>query len=302
MDDALRERFLDGLEPEERTRFAAWPGLGAALASIWHGACDEHGTALCSADRFAQHLAAHVDDDAEPEQALDDVHAADLMLACACADGDNAALAVFDRLYGRDIDLAIARAGDIGMGRDDFRQKVRERLFVAGAGRQVRIAGYGGRGPLRSWVRVTATRTMLDIVRKPPEPQNRGADDAGLFDRLPDRADPELEYMRQAYGAAVPEAMQAAFARLSPRQRNLLRQRYLHSMATDRLATMYGVHRATAFRWLEEARLALWNGVRTALIERLRVAEPELDSVLAMLASRIDVSVRRILDSRLEEG
>jgi RNA polymerase sigma-70 factor, ECF subfamily len=139
-------------------------------------------------------------------------------------------------------------------------------------------------------------------VRKPAEPQNRGADDAGLFERLPDRADPEVEYMRQAYGAAVPEAMQAAFASLSARQRNLLRQRYLHSMATDRLATMYGVHRATAFRWLEEARLALWNGVRAALIERLRVAEPELDSVLAMLASRIDVSVRRILDSRLEDA
>jgi RNA polymerase sigma-70 factor (ECF subfamily) len=64
---------------------------------------------------------------------------------------------------------------------------------------------------------------------------------------------------------------------------------------------MYNVHRATAFRWLEEARIALWNGVRAALIEKLRVAEPELDSVIAMLASRIDVSVRRILDSRLED-
>ena len=301
MDDALRERFLAALEPDERERFAAWPGLGPALADVWNRACTEQGAALCASDRFAEHLAAHLDHDAEPEQALDGVFAGDLMLACACADGQGSALAAFEKQYGRDIDLAIARAGDIGMSKDEFRQRVRERLFVAGAGRQVRIAGYGGRGPLRSWVRVTATRTMLDIVRKPAEPQNRGADDAGLFERLPDRVDPELEYMKQAYGAAVPEAMAAAFASLSSRQRNLLRQRYLHDMATDRIATMYNVHRATAFRWLEEARIALWNGVRAALIEKLRVAEPELDSVIAMLASRIDVSVRRILDSRLED-
>jgi RNA polymerase sigma-70 factor, ECF subfamily len=301
MDDALREGFLGGLEPDDRTRFAAWDGLGPALASVWNRACEEHGGGLCSFDRFAAHLAAHVDHDAEPDQALEGVHAGDLMLACACADGVSAALQRFEAQYGRDIDLAIARSGDIGLSRDEFRQRVRERLFVAGAGRQVRIAGYGGRGSLRSWVRVTATRTMLDIVRKPAEPQNRGADDAGLFERLPDRIDPELEYMKQAYGAAVPEAMSTAFAALSSRQRNLLRQRYLHDMATDRIATMYNVHRATAFRWLEDARLALWTGVRTALMEKLRVGEPELDSVIAMLASRIDVSVRRILDSRLED-
>jgi RNA polymerase sigma-70 factor (ECF subfamily) len=302
MADGLLPRFLTALAPEEQPRFAAWAGLELALADAWNRACAEHGAALCSGDRFADHLAAHVDRDAEPEQALENVFAGDLMLACACADGDAAALGVFEKNYGRDIDLALVRAGDIGMSRDEFRQRVRERLFVATAGRQVRIAGYGGRGSLRSWVRVTATRTMLDIVRKPAEPQNRSADDAGLFERLPDRADPELDYMRQAYGAAVPEAMQAAFAGLTSRQRNLLRQRYLHDMSTERIATMYNVHRATAFRWLEDARVALWNGVRTALMEKLRVGEPELDSVLALLASRIDVSVRRILDSRLEDG
>ncbi len=251
-------------------------------------------------ERFAEFIANHIDDEAEPEAGLADLHAADAAFACACADGDSRALLEFDRVYGRDVDLAIARSGDIGLTRDEFRQHLRERLFVAGPQRTARISAYGGRGSLRAWVRVTATRAMLDWLRRKAEPQNRPGDDAAVFDRIAGPNDPELEYMRQTYGAAVPEAMQAAFAALTPRQRNLLRQRHLHGLSPDRLAVAYGVHRATAFRWLEDARAALWHGLRSALAERLRVADDELDSVIAMIASRVDVSIRGMLASGLE--
>ena len=52
------------------------------------------------------------------------------------------------------------------------------------------------------------------------------------------------------------------------------------------------------FVWLEQARVALLGHVRTALLAR--VPGHELDSVVGVLGSRLDVSVRRLLDSRLE--
>jgi RNA polymerase sigma-70 factor, ECF subfamily len=298
--ELMRARLLDGLGDGLRERFAAEPLLAARLQQLWNDGVAAYGIAPADPTVLAARIADHAGEDDEPLPLLDALHAGDLVLACACATGDNAALLAFDRYFLHDIDLAYARATDLGIPRDEFRQRVRERLFVAAPGRDVRITGYAGRGPLRSWVRVTATRVMLDQARR-ATPPDRPAGDASLFDRVSDRIDPELEYMRHAYGAAVPDAMQAGFASLDPRQRNLLRQRYLYGMSTERIATAYGVHRATAFRWLEEARAALLLGMRSALGQRLEVAEPELDSVLEMLASRIDVSVRRLLASQLEE-
>jgi hypothetical protein len=62
---------------------------------------------------------------------------------------------------------------------------------------------------------------------------------------------------------------------------------------------MYGVHRSTLFEWLAGARDALLRELRSALARRL--PGDDLDSVVAMLGSKLELSVRRMLDSRLEE-
>jgi RNA polymerase sigma-70 factor, ECF subfamily len=298
--DALRGAFLAELEPSVAARMAAWPGLDAELSRLWAEGTAALSIALPDPARFGAQLASGVDADAEPDQGLGAIFAADLAMACACAAGHADAIALFEAEFARDLDLAHARGGGHVMPKDEFRQRVRERLFVAVPGRELRIAAYGGRGSLRSWVRVTAARVLIDAARK-ATPPDAPANDTRLFDRVADRDDPELDYMRATYGAVVPEAMRVGLATLTARQRNLLRQRYLFDMSTDRLAIMYSVHRATAFRWLEEARVALFAGMRQALGERLKVAEHELDGVIELLASRVDVSVRRLLDSRLEE-
>lgn len=297
--EAMRAGFLGRLSDAQRDRCARWSGLDEALSGIWSAAVAAWPVLAPHAERLGGQLAAAVDDDADPEQALAAIAVADLALACACALGDHDAIVAFDAQYIGDIDLAHSRGGSGAPPRDEFRQRVRERLFVA-SGREVRIAAYGGRGSLRAWVRVTAARVLIDIVRKATPPDGP-ASDTRIFDRAADAGDAELDYMRATYGAAVPEAMAQGLASLSVRQRNLLRQRYLSGLSTDRLATMYGVHRATAFRWLEEARAALFVGMRNALGQRLRVADHELDSVIDLLASRVDVSMRRLLDSRIEE-
>src|SRR5262249_19815270 len=156
---------------------------------------------------------------------------------------------------------------------------------------------YSGRGTLKSWVRVAAARLVVDLARKRREAEPRSEDELARL--LPATADPELEYLRHAYADTVPRAFRQALEKLSVRQRNLLRQRYLHDLGGVELAAMYGVHRATVFGWLDGARVALLDHVRDAI--RNQVPGHELDSIVALLGSHLEVSVRRLLDSRLED-
>lgn len=222
----------------------------------------------------------------------------DFELAQGCARGDAEALARFEREFGPDLDRAVNKSPTLGVSEDEFRQLVRERLFVGTPERAPRIASYSGSGPLRSWVRVTATRLVVDLARKRPAEVARS--DEELARRLPPAQDAELTHLRRAYGQMVPDAFDAALRGLTPRQRNLLRQRFLHELTVERMAAMYDVHRSTMFEWLGRARSDLVAGVRGALGER--VPGHALESVVALLGSELDVSVRRMLDSKLESG
>jgi len=55
------------------------------------------------------------------------------------------------------------------------------------------------------------------------------------------------------------------------------------------------VHRATVFSWVEDARKAVLSGVRTELAARVRGTDATLDSVMALVARGLDVSVGRLL-------
>jgi RNA polymerase sigma-70 factor (ECF subfamily) len=227
----------------------------------------------------------------------------DLLLAEACARGENEALVAFDRLYGADLDLAIRKSPSLGVTPDEFRQIFREHVFVApDPERPPRIASFSQRGALRAWVRVTATRLVVDLSRKPDVPEPMSDDD--LSARLAQTgADPELDYLRHAYGVALPDAFREGLQALTVRQRNLLRQRYLHDLGADKLAVLYGVHRATMFAWIEEARAALLDRVRAAMLAKVSDAsasEASMQNLVAALGSRLDLSVRRLLESQLE--
>lgn len=226
--------------------------------------------------------------------ALAQLAVADLYLAAACARGDSRALRWFERSCGPELDRVIARSPGLGLSAAEFGQLVIVRLVLAEPERQAKILSYRGQGSLRAWVRVTAARLVIDLSRRRAEPAGSDA----LLDQLSGGEDLELEHLRDRFGPELQASFAAALAQLSVRQRNLLRQRHIHDISADALARLYAVHRSTVFVWLEQARVALLGHVRTALLAR--VPGHELDSVVGVLGSRLDVSVRRLLDSRLE--
>ncbi len=246
---------------------------------------------------FAAALANTLDHAANVEAgvaALAQLAVADLYLAAACARGDSRALRWFERSCGPELDRVIARSPGLGLSAAEFGQLVIVRLILAEPERQAKILSYRGQGSLRAWVRVTAARLVIDLSRRRAEPAGSDA----LLDQLSGGEDLELEHLRDRFGPELQASFAAALAQLSVRQRNLLRQRHIHDISADALARLYAVHRSTVFVWLEQARVALLGHIRTALLAR--VPGHELDSVVGVLGSRLDVSVRRLLDSRLE--
>ncbi len=220
----------------------------------------------------------------------------DLALARGCAQGNAKALAVFERELGEVMDRAIKRSPTLGISTDEFRQIIREKLFVATPGSAPKIASYEGRAPLSGWLRVLCTRAVIDLSRRQDDAVPVPSDDL-LFERIAAREDPEVASLRARMAHVVPAAFTKALEALQPRQRNLLRQRYLHGVAASTLAEQYGVHRATVFGWIEDARKELMVQVRANVNE---LAASELDSVMALMGSELDVSIRRLLDSVAE--
>ena len=305
MPDEASTRFIAALEPEVRQRFDLDRNLDEQISIAverLRAVQSQRPRIRVALEELATHVATQLQPDESLSAQLDRLYLDDLYLALGCARGDRDALQVFESTYGSDVVRAVAKVGARGHAPEDLEQRVREKLFVADGDRPPRIAAYSGRGSLRGWVRVTSVRAVLDVVRWNDETKHKVDMDRDVLEAMPGAAaDPELDVLRRAHGEGLVEAMREAFATLTPRQRNLLRQRFLHGLSTEKIARLYGVHRATAFRWLESARVELFDGTRRLLRERLGVSGRELESFIAVMRSRIDVSVGGLLQHELEQ-
>jgi RNA polymerase sigma-70 factor (ECF subfamily) len=244
---------------------AAWPGI------------------VLSRERYIEELARRINArTSEPAaRVLETMPAADLYLAIACADNDAAALAAFRDAFVPSLRQALAKLTPATI--DETVQRVLVMLFVDG-----QIGGYGGKGTLRSWVRSIGLRTGRRLAGLE---QDVGSD-VDLAALPAAVADPELELLRARYGEQVRVAFTEAFALLSERERNVLRQYHIDGLTIDQLAGLYQVNRATTARWVAGARLAIVTKTRNLLVERYGIAATEVDSIIRLVRSQLAVSVR----------
>lgn len=229
------------------------------------------------------------------ELRVESVLAEDLLLATACAYGDAAAIGVFEKECIRGIDKIVAHMRLPAPTVDDIKQAIRAKLLVRENDTTLpKIAEYRGRGPLRNWVGVIATREAMGLLRaKKPI---RDSDDALMGIESPN-AGPELGYLKEHYRAAFAGAFTEALTELSAESRNALRMHYIHGLGVDRLAALYGMHRSNAARRVARARDQVLAATRRRLLLSLNVDRKEIDSVMRLVESRIDVSVQRLLES-----
>lgn len=288
--------FLAHLDEEVRDTFVAVEDLEQRLEKAIGAAREAHPSIDVDDDTFLQHLARHMLGH-DPEDAFAHLHAADLLLALGCAEGDRAALTTFEEQLGPDVDAALRRFRNVPMSEDDMRQVLHEKMFVGKADKKPKIADYAGQGFLQNWVRITAVRTFTDLARSAG--RNKETPDDDLM-QLADGEDLELSFLKQHYRDAFKAAFEAAVGTLQAQERNLLRHSVVKGQSIDQIAALYGIHRATAARRVAKAREALLSGTRQALMQRLEIGREEFDSLMQLIRSRIDVSINRVLGSRTE--
>lgn len=224
------------------------------------------------------------------EGPFDDIRAGDLYLAIACAASVDRAIADFDKHYLSGLTLALVRHGHDAATAADTVQTIRMRFLVGEAGRVPRIAEYDGRGSLATWIRVAAVRTAISAYRK--QRRETATDEVDLVAAA---RSPELDVLRQRFGAQFEAVFRSTFETLTPRERTLLRYQVIDRLGIDRIAALDGVHRATAARWVAHAREALVEGVRRALQDRLHIGTEELESLFRLLHSELELSLQLFL-------
>jgi RNA polymerase sigma-70 factor (ECF subfamily) len=223
-------------------------------------------------------------------------HDADVYLAIALAAQDPAALRIFEDKLVPQIDQALRRLRLSPGTKDEVKQTVRFDLLVGDG--TPKIADYAGRGELVGWLRVTATRKALSLLRKTNREEVL---DELILDHMPDNhLDPGVEHMRTKYVAELKRALHEAFASLEVRQRNLLRQHILDELTIDDLARLYRAHRATCARWLADARAELGKNTRKRLIASLGIDRDDADSLLRFLDSDIELSISRMMRDKAQ--
>lgn len=224
---------------------------------------------------------------AETDAALAEIY----LVAAIRAEVRGAALA-FETRYLAPLRARLARLGLSDEALDEVKQRTREKLLVASE-QAPRIVEYAGQGRLAGLIQVVATREALSLFRG----RRR---DAPMSDGAPEMAfdfDPGVEMLKGRARAAFVQAFARAVGALSARDRTLLRLHLVGGVTLEQLAKMHQVHRATVVRWLASAREQILQATRERMGSELGVHGAELDSLVAGIQSRLDVSVERLLQS-----
>lgn len=328
MGDSLAKVFLEKI-PAHRRKDHDAPGLESTLAERLAAARAAWPGVSLAPRAFAAHLGAILARAEEEQRTVEDLNTDDLYVACACARGDAAAVQACDERFAPEIRRALGRMGLADPAIDELRQALREKLFVADAQqgpcrpvdpatrpqaagpgpcsasalagpapKEPYIAAYSGRGRLGGWMRVIAVHLALKSFRG--QHRHRPFDEEELEQMVsaPELAglSPEQEHMKVLYRAEFKEAFREAVGTLSDRDRALLRQHYLEGQNIDAIGEAFAVHRATAARWINKAREALIDAVRRTIVQHCRLDPESYESVVQLVRSQLDVSIRRLLE------
>lgn len=278
VDAAPADLLLWWDEVRERA-FEPWPRLAAPDAD------------------FAAYLAPMADP-VSPAGPFSELRVDHLYLAFRSLEGEVAAIRELESMLRRVAARTFEGPTAIGVDGEDLFQTLLTRLI---AGREPKLRGYRGRGSLETWLRVAARRLRIDSERRRGDKARHLDTRDALAQPSPDD-DPELGYLKEHYRQHFRGAFHRALESLEPRQRNLLRYQVVEGLSSSQIAGLYRVHAATAKRWLARARADLLASTRAELQSRLGVSTQELDGVMGLVASRLELSVRRVLGSLEETG
>jgi RNA polymerase sigma-70 factor (ECF subfamily) len=245
------------------------------------------------AEEFFLEIARRVDGEHDVEAAVRALQLDDLYLACALARGNTCALEQFDARLMPAISKYVHRIRRSKAFVAEVEAILRSRLLVAETGQLPRISSYRGRGALGAWLRVSAVRVARELLRR--EGRREHGEQGGLGEAQ--ARDTEIEFAKRHYSKEFKEAFQRTIQNLSTGERALLRLHYLQGMPVRAIARSYHVHHATIARRIDRIRDEILKEVHDTLSRKLELEKRELDHLLGLIESQLEVSLRRWLEN-----
>lgn len=218
----------------------------------------------------------------------------DLCLAAACLGGDTAAQGILDRELVPAAARLAARIAPSPEFEDEVAQALRTRLFLADPKRAARIGDYDGSTSLSAWMRVVARHAAIDLLRGRPRPP---AGEHASLEGLIESRTPEQELGQDRFRAEFRRALAEAVSTLDTRDRAALRLHFGEGVPLEGVAAAYGVHRATAARWIAAARATVLGRTKQNLARLLGASEADVESILREARSNLDVSISAVFRS-----
>jgi len=215
------------------------------------------------------------------EKYLDTLHAADLVLACACSAGNDAAWEYFVATYRAQLfRAACAMAGEAG-GRE-LADSLYGELFGLRESEGVRRSLFDyfhGRSKLGTWLHAILAQRHVDEFRRTRKMDSidgpEGDDGSGIAQKLPAGSgspDPD----REPYLAMMQAAVEQALKALEPRDRLRLAYYYVEELTLLEIGKLLGEHEATASRKIERARQDIRRSVDATLRGEKKLSEAQV--------------------------
>jgi RNA polymerase sigma-70 factor, ECF subfamily len=248
----------------------------------------EIGQAAIDEEELARFLASKVSTLPDPSL-FRQLKTKDLYLAFACARNAPESIRLFEELHFPAVKRTLTRTKLDADAINDVVASLREELFFSSNNAKSKlIETYSGRGDLVSWLRSIAIR----MASRRKKTAGRHVPEATLAD-FASAANPELQYLRRAHADLFEQALLRVLESLGVRERNLLRQHYLDGLTVDALGQLYNIHRATAARWVADARERVLDGVKSELSAKM--SPSEIESFLRATRDELDLRISRVL-------
>jgi RNA polymerase sigma-70 factor (ECF subfamily) len=289
---ALSDAFVEASTDAVRRLVAADAGFEVALRQALGHARSSHPSVSVDDHALAAFLGARADQVAAGSagELLATLRVGDLLLVHGCATRDPAALAEVTRLLAAEAQRAARRTGASVSLQEEVVLALSSSLLV-GDERGPGLSRYSGRGSLVGFLRAAATRSLVRQLG----PERRASPlREDLVEAVTELHDPEIALIKARYRDQVNDCFRQALGVLSGRERALLRLHLIGGLNIDAIGASYRVHRATAARWLSQARSRLLEEAQRQMASRLRLAPHEATSLTRLLQSQLDLSLSRI--------
>jgi RNA polymerase sigma-70 factor, ECF subfamily len=212
----------------------------------------------------------------EIESYLKSLHLEDLGLACACAEGTEAAWELFIGRFRQELRAAARAIVRASGGTDEARaEELADSLYAelygvtaASGGRRKSLFEYfHGRSKLSTWLRAVLAQRHVDLLRAGGRTVSLEAEEdeaprgiAQCADRQP--ADPD----RERYLARLDVALSGAIAALAPHERMVLSCYYVEQLTLAEIGRILDEHESTVSRQLDRTRRELRQVVTQTLL------------------------------------